>query len=302
MPVEPFAVPDICGRDHRLEKAMESVVHAPSSSWVDTFRGTSWGSIAAGAVVACAASLILFGLGAGLGLSSISPWADGGGISASTFKWTAGAYLVIVAVMSSALGGYLAARLRAKGSSIHTNEAFFRDTAHGLVAWAVATVLSASVLGSAITHMAGGIAGAVLPAAQSAAASDFSRVFVDRLFRSDTAPANPAVNTEARDEVLRLWTSSMATGDLSTDDRAYVAHVVAAQTGLGQQEAAKRVDDVVTQAKTAADQARRGAASLAFWVTAALLFGAFAASLAAVEGGQLRDGTWEGTRLMPRPW
>jgi hypothetical protein len=37
-------------------------------------------------------------------------------------------------------------------------------------------------------------------------------------------------------------------------------------------------------------------------MTASLLFGAFAASLAAVEGGQLRDGTWDGRRLVPRSW
>lgn len=78
--------------------------------------------------------------------------------------------------------------------------------------------------------------------------------------------------------------------------------MVAAQTGMSQADAEKRVDDVIAQAKTAADQARRGAAKLAFWLTAALLFGAFAASLAAVEGGQLRDGTWNERRLVPRPW
>src|SRR5579871_2359545 len=141
---------------------MEADIHATNASWVDSLRATSWGSIAAGAVVSCAASLALFGLGAGLGLSAISPWSDSG-ISATTFKWTAGAYLVIVAVMSSALGGYLAARLRAKWSNIHTNEAFFRDTAHGLVTWAFATVLSAAVLGGAVTHIVGGAASAILP-------------------------------------------------------------------------------------------------------------------------------------------
>jgi hypothetical protein len=280
---------------------MEAEIQASNASWVDSLRATSWGSIAAGAVVACAASLALFGLGAGLGLSAISPYGDSG-ISASTFKWTSGAYLVLVSVMSSALGGYLAARLRAKWVSIHTHEAFFRDTANGLVAWAFATVLSAAVLGGAVTHIVGGVASGLLPAAQGASTADPSRVFVDRLFRSDTAPANPAANTEARGEILRLWTSSTRTGELSSDDKAYVARVVASQTGLSQQDATKRVDDVIAQAKAAADQARRAAASLAFWLTAALLFGAFAASLAAVEGGQLRDGTWEGTRLRPRPW
>ena len=81
-----------------------------------------------------------------------------------------------------------------------------------------------------------------------------------------------------------------------------MARVISAQTGLSQADAEKRVTDVVTEAKSAADEARKAAAKLAFWMTAALLFGAFAASLAAVEGGQHRDGTWTDNRLVPRAW
>jgi hypothetical protein len=264
--------------------------------------------VAAGAVVAAAISLGLLGLGAGLGLSSISPWADSG-VSASTFKTGAGIYLVLVAVMSSAIGGYLAARLRTKWSGIHTNEAFFRDTAHGLVAWAFATVLSAGVLGAAATHVVGGAASGVAPAAaQGASAVNPSRVFVDRLFRTEAAAPPPAAgsgsnNEASRAEVLRLWTFSFKdNNDLAPADRTYVARVVASQTGMSQADAEKRVNDVVVEAKAAADRARSGAAKLAFWMTAALFFGAFAASLAAVEGGQLRDGTWNDRRLAPRPW
>ena len=102
----------------------------------------SWGSVAAGAVAAAALTLALLALGAALGLSSVSPWADSG-VSASTFKNLSGAYLVAVAIFSSAIGGYLAARLRTKWVGVHNNEVFFRDTAHGFIAWAFATVLSA---------------------------------------------------------------------------------------------------------------------------------------------------------------
>src|SRR6201991_342589 len=104
----------------------------------------SWAAIAAGAVAAAALTLLLLALGAGLGLSSISPWA-GSGVSATTFKVGAGIYLCCVAVMASAVGGYLAARLRTRWTGLDTNEVFFRDTAHGLTTWAFATVLSASV-------------------------------------------------------------------------------------------------------------------------------------------------------------
>jgi hypothetical protein len=285
---------------------VDTTVRTDSVAWTDSISAVSWASIAAGAVVAAAMSLALLALGAGLGLSSVSPWADSG-ISASTFKNAAGIYLVLVAVMSSAIGGYLSARLRTKWTGLHTNEVFFRDTAHGLIAWAFATVLSASVLSAAATHVVGGAASGIAPATvQAGPTINPSQVFVDRLFRANpaatTAPASQS-NEAVRAEVLRLWTSSYRdNGELTGADKGYIARLVAAQTGMSQAEAEKRVNDVIVEAKDAADRARRGAAKLAFWMTAALLFGAFAASLAAVEGGQLRDGTWNDRRLVARSW
>jgi hypothetical protein len=165
------------------------------------------------------------------------------------------------------------------------------------------------VLGAAATHVVAGAASGIAPAtAQAAPAVNPSQVFVDRLFRTEagatttTAPAGQN-NETARAEVLRLWTSSYRdNGEIAATDRTYIARLVAAQTGLSQPEAEKRLNDVIAEAKVAADRARRGAAKLAFWMTAALLFGAFAASLAAVEGGQHRDGTWNDRRLVPRAW
>ena len=287
---------------------MEVVGRSDGSSLTETLSGVSWASIAAGAVVASALSLALLALGAGLGLSSISPWSNSG-VSASTVKIGAGIYLVLVAVMSSAVGGYLAARLRSKWTGIHTNESYFRDTAHGLIAWAFATILSAGVLGAAATHVVGGAASGIAPAAaQGAASVDPAQVFVDRLFRTEaaappasSAAANSGGNQAVRAEVLRLWTSDFKdNSDLTSSNRTYVARLVSAQTGLSQADAEKRVTEVVTDAKAAADRARSAAAKLAFWMTAALFFGAFAASLAAVEGGQLRDGVWNDRRLTPR--
>ena len=271
----------------------------------------SWGSIAAGSVAAAALALTLLALGAGLGLSSISPWSDSG-VSASTFKTGAGIYLVIVAVMSSAVGGYLAARLRTKWAGLHTNEVFFRDTAHGFIAWAFATVLSAGALGAATTHIVAGAASGVgAGAGQAVQSVNPSQIYVDRLFRTDAAATpNAAVattaaaggNEAARAEVTRLWTAMIGqNAELSATDRTYLARLVAARTGMSQADAAKRVNDVIAEAKAAADRARSAAAKLAFWMTASLLFGAFAASLAAAEGGQMRDGTWNDRRLVPRP-
>ena len=93
--------------------------------------------------------------------------------------------------------------------------------------------------------------------------------------------------------MVRLFTSSFRNGgELKPADREYVSKVVAARTGLSQADADKRVNDVVTQVKADMDAARKAAAQLAFWLTASLLIGAFCASLAATEGGGLRDGTW----------
>jgi hypothetical protein len=308
---------------------MESGLRTAEASSAEIKSAASWGSIAAGAVTASAVSLALVALGVGLGLSAVSPWTDTG-VSASTFKVTAGVYLVLVAVMSSAIGGYLSARLRTKWVGIHTNEAFFRDTAHGFIAWAFATIISATVLGTAITHLVGGAASATASAGQSAANSNPAQVYVDRLFRrespvasnapaSGTAPGSdagtvsgpqsPAAGTSAgpnpttRAEVTRLWVASVQSdGQLALADRTYIARLVAANAGLNQADAEKRVDEVVQQAKADADRLRRNGVQFAFWMTAALFFGAFAASLAAAEGGQHRDGTWDDRRLTPRAW
>ena len=135
------------------------IVTTPSATVVDIQNsGVSWPAIAAGAIGAAALSLVLASLGAGLGLSVISPWPDSG-VSTTTFKVGAGIYLCCTAVMASAVGGYLAARLRTKWIGIHTNEVFFRDTAHGFLAWGFATVLLASVLGAATSHIYGRCAG-----------------------------------------------------------------------------------------------------------------------------------------------
>jgi hypothetical protein len=278
----------------------------PVAIKADEMSAVSWGSVAAGAVAAAALTLALLALGAALGLSSVSPWADSG-VSASTFKNLSGAYLVAVAIISSAIGGYLAARLRTKWVGVHNNEVFFRDTAHGFIAWAFATVLSASALGAAATHVVGGVAvGAAAAAGQGAQNVNPSRIFVDRLFRAGAIvppPTSTSGANDAREEAMRLWISSFNdNSDLAPSDKAYLARLIASQTGLSQADAEKRVNDVVVEAKAAVDRARRGAAKFAFWITASLFFGAFAATLAAVEGGQLRDGTWTERRLVPRPW
>ena len=265
--------------------------------------GVSWGAVAAGGIATAALSLLLLALGAGLGFSSVSPWSNSG-ISSTTFNIGAGLYLIVMAMVASTIGGYLAGRLRTKWVGVHTHEVFFRDTAHGFLAWAFAAVLSAAFLASAATHLAGGAAAGLGQEAEAAAANQ-TRVygvpmnnFADMLLRADPAANRAPMDPIARGEILRIFAVGLRDGgDLAAPDRVYVAQVVAARTGLGQADAEKRVADVIVQAKTALDDARSAAAHLSLWLTASLLIGAFCASLAATEGGQLRDGTWSYDRV-----
>jgi hypothetical protein len=267
-------------------------------------RAVSWPAIFVGAVVATAMTLLLFILGSGIGFSSISPW-ENSGASASTVTKGAVIWLIIVQWVSSLFGGYMAGRLRTKWTAIHSDEAFFRDTAHGLAAWAVATLLTVAVVASAMTGLAGsaartvgsvagGAAQATGQAAQAALSSDATAGAVDRLLRS----AQPASgdNAAARDEIGRIMATSLANGSLSDQDRTYLGQLIANRAGIAPQDAQKRVDDAVAsvkaaadKAKAAAEEARKAAAKLSFYTFFSMLIGAFIASAAGALGGRLRD-------------
>jgi hypothetical protein len=270
------------------------VVQAGADTGEPSVAGVSWAAVTAGAIVSCALTLVILAFGIGLGLSVVSPW-GGSGVSATTFKIGTGLYLVVIAMLSSSIGGYIAGRLRSRWIGVHSDEVYFRDTAHGFVAWAFATVLGAALLASPASNLLGGTAAGVTQGAVSSASRTGPMDgYVDTLLRSDAPAAQNSGNaSDSRGEMVRLFTSSLRNGgDLKPADRQYVSKVVAARTGLSQADADKRVDDVVTQAKADMDAARKAAAQLAFWLTASLLIGAFCASLAATEGGGLRDGTW----------
>ena len=245
----------------------------------------SWAAIAAGAIAAAALTLVLLAFGAGMGFSAVSPWGNSG-VSASTFQIGTGLYLIVVAMLASTIGGYIAGRLRTKWVDVHTHEVFFRDTAHGFLAWGFATVVSAAFLAAAASNIAGCAHRRDLHR-QSGGPVDY---YVDALLRSNPTASPNTTDLEAtRREIARILTTGLRGGDVPAPDRTYVAQVVAARTGLSQADADKRVSDVINQAKTALDNARKAAAKLSLWLTASLLIGAFAASLAATEGGYVRD-------------
>jgi hypothetical protein len=277
--------------------------------------GVSWGAIFAGAAAAAALSLVLFLLGSGLGFSALSPYEEN---SAKAFGITTILWITFTQLAASGLGGYIAGRLRVKWATVHTDEVYFRDTAHGMLAWAVATLLTAAlftgVVSSALTgvmNAGAGVAKATMATGGAAAAAAVSdgesggaganplNYFSDMLMRTDK-PATDASAADSRAEVMRIMTTSMANGSLSADDRAYLAQTVAARTGIAPADAERRVDEVYSRAtnaaakakataKDVADKARKAAAGAALWMTVALLLGAFVASLAATFGGKQRD-------------
>lgn len=253
----------------------------------------SWGAVFAGAIASAAMTLLLLALGVGLGLSVVSPWSEQG-ISASTFSVGAGLFMLAVAMLSSTVGGYLAGRLRTRWAGVNEKEAYFRDTAHGFVTWAVATVFSVAVLGGAMTHLVAGAAPNIAPAVAAATPSNPADLLVDAMVRPESN-TNAVIRLDSpnfRDEVKRAAITGLREGGLAPADRAYLARIVAARTGLDQAAAEQRVDSTIVQAKAAADKARKAAAKFAMWLTAAMIAGAVFAMLGAVEGGYLRDSRW----------
>lgn len=278
--------------------------------------GVSWGAIFAGAVAAAALSLVLYLLGSGLGFAAVSPWSDNSSVALgiSAILW-----LTFTQLAASAVGGYLAGRLRVKWASVRTDEVYFRDTAHGMLSWAVATLVTAAFFGGLMSKMAGTAVDAGAGVAKTALASGAAATaavanndggnensagtnpldyFSDMMLRSEKPGTVDDANL--RRETVRILANSVPNGSLATEDRAYLATRIAERTGLDRVTAERRVDDVYARsaaaaakakatAKEAADKARKAAAGTALWLTVSLFIGAFIASWCATIGGRLRD-------------
>ena len=309
-----------------------TTINGPVSAVIDTAQlaasTVSWSAILAGATASAALSLILLILGTGLGFSAVSPWAHNG-VSATTFGVSTIVWLTVTQLVAFGLGGYLAGRLRTRWAEVHQDEVHFRDTAHGLLTWAVASLATATLLTSVIgSIVSGGVkagaaavggigatAGGAAMAGFAGAKSDGNRslgYFVDSLFRADMtskatdggasseifSPQNVAMS---RSEVTRILLNTVQNGGtLPTADLHYVAQMIAQRTGLSPQDAETRVSDTVarvqntlreaeTTARETADRARKASAYAALWLFVALLSGAFIASLTATYGGRRRD-------------
>ncbi len=252
-----------------------------------SLSAVSWAAVFAGAFVTAAVALMLLALGAGVGFASVSPWPSSGA-SAGAFTIAMAVWLIVVQWLSAALGAYVTGRLRTKWVGLHTDEVTFRDTAHGLLTWAVATVIGALLLGSAATSLLGTATSATATVAASQTAADPNAYFVDELFRGGPAGA-PANAADPRPEASRILVATLKASAIAPADKAYLAQSIAARTGLSQQDAEKRIDEVTTQARQAADTARKNAAKVSMFTFFSMLIGAFIAAAAGALGGRARD-------------
>ncbi len=223
---------------YRPETAVVAVGTAGNES---STSAISWAAIIGGAFAAAAMGLILVALGTGLGFAAVSPWSNSGA-SATTMTVAGAIWLLLMSAIASAIGGYLAGRLRTRWVDVHGDEVFFRDTAHGFLAWAVGTVITAAVLTSAAGALVGGTAkvaaagaGAAVAgagAAGMAAASsgvmpgraieggDPNAYYVDSLFRTDKPDEAPSADdTATRAEVGRIFANGLRSGDIPPSDR-----------------------------------------------------------------------------------
>lgn len=265
------------------------VVHDAVSDEANS-SGVSWSAVLAGSFVTAALSLILLALGTGLGFASVSVW-SGVGASASTIGTAAILWFILIQIMSASMGGYLAGRLRTKWTGIHTDEVYFRDTAHGFLAWSVALVLTAAFLASAATSLMGSA-----PEKSNAATASQGQVseagpnayFVDSLFR--TNGSKPEVeNISVTREAAIIFATSLKQGALSATDKNYLDELVMSRTGVSQTEADERVNETFLSAKSSAEAARKAIAHSLLWAFIALLIGAFCASFSGTIGGRQRD-------------
>ncbi len=245
--------------------------------------GVTWSAVFGGATVTAALALVLLALGVGFGLSVVSPW-SGRGVSATTLGVSAIAWLVVTQIIAAGFGGYLAGRLRTKWTRVHTDEVYFRDTAHGFLSWSVAAIGGAAILASASAMLAG-----ARPASSPNSRDDSpAAYYVDALFRG-SRPL-PGLEPDAQKaEAARILERSLTRDAMDAADRTYLTQLVAARTASNESDAGRQLDTVMNQARADVDAARKVAARASLWTFLALVLGAWVSSYCATIGGRQRD-------------
>ncbi len=235
----------------------------------------SWSAVIAGAVVSAALALILLVLCVGLKLTTVSPWVHNA--SATTLGMVTIVAAILIQLIASAVGGYIAGRLRTKWVEVHDDEVYFRDTAHGFIVWALATVASAAFLTTAASSAIGAAAGPMaMNAAPAVAAAAPTGAAAAPPADAASATTPPAITTPPATTTAAATTADTSASTPPTATPAPAAPAaIATAAGLTPEAQAN---------------ARSAAAQTALWTFVALLVGAFSASLAATLGGRQRDG------------
>src|SRR5262249_44835852 len=253
------------------------------------FSYIQWSPIVVGAFAAAALAFVMqsFAGAIGLAVSSTAPTWRAASLALVALS---GLYLILAALISSAVGGYVAGRMRPRLAAGTPDEVEFRDGVHGGAAWALATLLAALLLfGStlSLTRLAAPSNGPG-ETSTSVAGENIIAYDLDRLFRG----ARDETNMEyTRAEAARILLTASSHRGVLPEDRSELVRLVTARTGLAQAEADRRVDDVIGRARDDISRARKAAVIIAFSAGAAALLGLAAAWFAAVEGGRRRDGT-----------
>jgi hypothetical protein len=248
----------------------------------------SWPAVLAGSLVCSALALIFLALGAGMGLSSLSPWSNSG-LPATKTGTIAIVWLIVVQIISAGMGGYIAGRFRTKWVNVHSHEVYFRDTAHGFLVWATALVLTAGFLTSAVNAMVGkSIQGESANSGSASKLLDAQGYYVDELLRSSQKDSRES-ELDLRAEVGRIFADAIRVGELPRSDQNYLTDLVVARAGVDRAEAERRVTQSLNDSRQFADETRKSVAHALYWLFLALLVGAFSATFAATVGGRHRD-------------
>jgi hypothetical protein len=251
-----------------------------------TAVGFAWTPVVAGAFAAAELGFVLhsFAIAVGLSVSSTAPtWRD----ASFALVLLSGLYILLVALASYGFGGYVAARLRARLAGAPVEDVEFRDGMHGLMVWALATLLTGLLALAAIQALPRLAAPAAGPAA-SVAGETIIAYDLDKLFRGERRPAGDMASVRA--EAGRILLTTASHDGMHADDRAYLVRLVALTTGLAPADADRRVTEVAGNAKADIDRARHSGVLLGFMTGAAALLGAVMAWFAACAGGRHRDG------------
>lgn len=270
----------------------ESTLVGEKAEVIEATSGTgaafSWSAAIAGALVATAVTFVAVSFGTGIQLAMALP--------AGTMTIAGAVWLVLAQTLGFAAGGFTAGRLRLNLGTVSPAETRFRDGANGFMVWVIGAVAFAVMLAivGAITVATAVRTGEVLvgQSTQNTPAGQLD-YFVDWLTRPPQS-THASGNVDAdHAQITRILANAFREGQLSADDRTYLAALVAARTGVSQEDAQQRVDNIVNRAqdsvKQVVDTTRKVGVHIAFFAFVSMLFGAVVATLGGILGGELRD-------------